>query len=70
MLKNLSTLIILIMSKILNTDADKPDREEYYNICWNSTIHKFLRNISPNRNKNQCSCNYYTYNSKPCKEIF
>lgn len=40
------------MSKILDADADKPDREKYYNVCCNSAVHKFLRDVSPNGNKN------------------
>lgn len=39
------------MSKILDTDADKPDREKYYNVCCNSAVHKFLGDASPNGNK-------------------
>lgn len=58
------------MSKILYADADKPDREKNYNVCCNSAVHKFLRNVSPNGNKNQSSYDYDTYNSEPYKEIF
>ncbi len=63
-------LCVLFISKILDTNTDKPHREEYNYVCCKSTPHKFRWNISPNRNQSHNSYDNDTQNSKSCEEIF